>query len=134
MTSRHADQGFVLPKEFTSACYRLGFATMQYLAGFWVLLIFGGSLVGLFAALLDVGSAELGDGLYSRFGLSGESAFWALNSAVDGFMAQHKALVVLSLMASAAMMWIVHRCGPVAQLIASLAAICLHVMILGALL
>ncbi|WJS87173.1 hypothetical protein [Paracoccus sp. TOH] len=134
MTARHSDQGFELPKEFTSACYRLGYGTMHYLLGFWALLIFGGSLVGFAAVLLDVGSAELGDGVYSSFGLAGESAFGAMNAALDSFYAQHRLLVILSLMSGAALAWTVHRYGPVSQLIASLGTICLHVMILGALL
>lgn len=113
MTTRHSDQGFELPKEFTSACYRLGYGTALYLVGFWAFLIFGGSFVGFAAVLLDVGSAELGDGVYSSFGLAGESAFGAMNAALDSFMAQHKSLVILSLMSGAALTWTVHRHGPV---------------------
>lgn len=134
MASHSTNHGFTMRKEAAMGCYRLGFATTLYVLGFWMLLVLGGSFVGLFAALMDLGSSTLGDGAYTLFGLSGDSAFAALDAAVSGFMEQHKALVILSLVSGAVMAWVSDRCGPLAQLIASLGTICLHVMIVGALL
>lgn len=112
-------------RDLTHNCYRLAFWTTTIFMGAWLYGMGAWAIVLMFTTLLDAGNHLFASGTLN---LSGP-----IINATETFMDGRNGLILVSWLAIGGVMLTLER-GPALQLVAAVACIGLHIMLIGAIL